>query len=452
MVHQANNQCFVYHKIPKMKNSLTTMAVLLYFIPMAIAQSGLNLPEDNPDTAKEKYVILSDNHDSDIEQEYKEAYACFEWIEANAPDLHETVYIFGLKTIKNMIEHDPDDKELQERLMETYDMRIKYFGHEVKVLSRKAFDAYKYFRNDTARLNETVEIFDYLYQHQKEQMENNLLYPYFDLTATQLANKKIANASVIENYQNISEVIQFKIDNGEKDLDKIQQLIDARLVKIIAIECGSLDKVLPADPGENGMNLQQAKLIVKLSLAYGCQQEPIFFDAIKVIYVEKPTMKIANLIGSYHLSRKEYDIALSYLAQALELAEDDVEKSAVYFDLAKTHYMSGNKIEARKMANEALRLDPLNKDCYRLIGDLYYNSFDDCKKGKSRVQDRSVFYAAYEKYALANDKEKMSNAEQQFPTMEEIHTENYEEGQTINTNCWIGEIVKIRRRPDLASY
>jgi hypothetical protein len=82
---------------------------------------------------------------------------------------------------------------------------------------------------------------------------------------------------------------------------------------------------------------------------------------------------------------------------------------------------------------------------------MYYNSFDDCKKGKSRVQDRSVFYAAYEKYALANDKEKMSNAEQQFPTMEEIHTENYVEGQPISTNCWIGEQVTIRRRPNLAS-
>lgn len=435
-----------------MKHSLTILAILLFPMHMAFAQAGLNLPNENPELAKEKYVILSDNHDSEIEQEYKEAFASYQWILANAPELHETVYIFGLKTLKTMIDQDPENKDLQDLLMETYDMRIKYFGNEIKVLNRKAFDAYRYFRNDTSRLDETVEIFDYLYQQQKEQMEENLLYPYFDLKTLQLANKKINDASVIENYQNVSDAIQYKIDKGEKDLEKIQQLIDAKLVKIITIECASLDKVLTGNPGENSMNIQQARLIVKLSLAYGCQQETIFFDAVKVIFEDKPTVKIANLLGSYHLSRKEYDVAMSYLNQALELAENDSEKSAVYFDLAKTHYMSGNKIEARKTAIEALKLDPSNKDCYRLIGDMYYNSFDDCKKGKSRVQDRSVFYAAYEKYALANDREKMSNAEQQFPTMEEIHTENYEEGQAINTNCWIGEIVIIRRRPDLASY
>jgi hypothetical protein len=119
--------------------------------------------------------------------------------------------------------------------------------------------------------------------------------------------------------------------------------------------------------------------------------------------------------------------------------------------MAKVYYVIGDKLNARKMAYNSLKYDPGNAACYTLIGDMYFTSFDECKKGESRVEDRSLFYAAYEKYALAKDREKMSLAEQQFPTMEEIHTENFKEGDTVNTNCWMGEPVKIRRRPELAS-
>jgi hypothetical protein len=90
---------------------------------------------------------------------------------------------------------------------------------------------------------------------------------------------------------------------------------------------------------------------------------------------------------------------------------------------------------------------PSYTDAYKLIGDLYMTSFDDCKGGQSKVLDRGVFIAAYDMYQKSGNGEAMSAAKAQFPSIAEIFSENYEEGQVIKVDCWINQSVKIERRP-----
>ena len=75
------------------------------------------------------------------------------------------------------------------------------------------------------------------------------------------------------------------------------------------------------------------------------------------------------------------------------------------------------------------------------------NSFEDCKQGQSRVQDRSIFIAAYNMYKLAGSSTGMLNAKAQFPSSEEIFNESREVGDQISTGCWVNETVTLDRRP-----
>ena len=432
----------------EMYRHLAILFTVLFFSLNTNAQNELKLPESDPDLAKQKYVLVTDNYN---DGNYSGAYEALLWIMENAPDIHESVYIAGQKAIKKLIEHDPSNNELKNKLMETYDLRIKHFGDEVDVLGRKAFDAYKYMQNDELRIDEIVTIYDHLYNITKMEMPTNLLFPYFDLKIDQYQNGEIDEQELINSYQNISEIIQYKIDNGEQDAEKSQNLIDSKLVQVMKMNCMDINKLLIGEKQPDQLSLQQAKLVIKLSLAYSCIDEPYFIEAIKILYVTEPSIKLARLIASSYIEKKDYEKALRYFEQSLEQTKDNEEKASVYFDIAKVYYAMNNKIKSREMANAALALDPNNLESYRLIGDLYFNSFEDCKKGVSHTLDRSIFYAAYDKYQLANDPAKMAMAEQQFPAMEEIHQENYQEGQIINTNCWMGEPVKIRRRPNLTS-
>lgn len=431
-----------------MKNLLHLFA-FLFITQFSLAQSGLKLPETNPELAKEKYALLTDHYDS---EEYQESYEALLWIMDHAPDMHESVYVLGQKTITKLLDETPLDSDLKESLLRVYDYRIDYFGDEVNVLNRKAFDAYKYCRSDPAFFAKTIEIFDQLYEKQQKNLKENLLYPYFDLKVNQRKNNQIDDEELIEVYENISEIINTKLEEGENEnLEKVQKLIDAKLADSLPLDCDKIERLFAAKSDEVKYTLPQAKLILKLSLAYECTKESYFIEAIKVLFEKEPTMQLARIISSYHLDKKEYSQAIEYFEKSLESTQDTHKKSLIYFDLATVYSSKGDKVKAREMAYNSLKLDPDNLNCYRLIGDLYYNSFDDCKKSTSHVADRSVFYAAYEKYALAKDPSKMSLAEQQFPTMEDIHTENFTEGQIINTNCWINENVKIRRRPSIMS-
>ena len=73
-------------------------------------------------------------------------------------------------------------------------------------------------------------------------------------------------------------------------------------------------------------------------------------------------------------------------------------------------------------------------------------SYEDCKGGKSRVNDRLVFIAAYNMYRRAWLGDKASQAKAQFPSMEEIFNENLEVGESLNTGCWINENVTLSKR------
>ena len=99
------------------------------------------------------------------------------------------------------------------------------------------------------------------------------------------------------------------------------------------------------------------------------------------------------------------------------------------------------------MRLKQVKNDPSRKEAYKIVGDLYMTSYNDCRQGVSKVDDRGVFLAAYKMYERAGDRKSMSNAEKQFPSMEEIFELSLKEGQNLTVGCWINETVTLKRRP-----
>lgn len=147
------------------------------------------------------------------------------------------------------------------------------------------------------------------------------------------------------------------------------------------------------------------------------------------------------------MQNKEYDKAQPVLEKALTLAENDVQKAEVYYDLAKIHGVAGRKSAARSSAQEAAKLDPEKaKEAWTLIAQLYMQSYNDCRKGISRVEDQAVFIAAYNAYQRAGDSRGMADARSRFPSKEELFTESRQPGETFTITCWIGETVTLATR------
>ena len=84
----------------------------------------------------------------------------------------------------------------------------------------------------------------------------------------------------------------------------------------------------------------------------------------------------------------------------------------------------------------------------RIIGNLYLSSFEECKQGEYKTVDYSIFIAAHNAFKRAGDYENMKKSESLFPSITDIFTEEYTEGQSIKIDCWINESVILRKRPE----
>ena len=80
------------------------------------------------------------------------------------------------------------------------------------------------------------------------------------------------------------------------------------------------------------------------------------------------------------------------------------------------------------------------------MGDLYYNSFDNCAKKQNLAEDRLVYIAAYEMYQKAGNAQLMARAKAQFPSKEEIFLLNWQTGSNQQVKCWINEAVVLKTR------
>ncbi len=434
-----------------MKTRMLLIAVLSFTWTSLSAQSGWNFPGNEKDSliTAEKYALFSDHIKYN---EYKQAVPDLQWLINNVPDLNESIYINGIKVFENLAEttEDPVQKRrYEDSTLLMYDLRIKYYNDEANIMNRKAYTAYRFFKNDKTLYRDLFEMYGRTVALNGNEVWDQNLLSYMDvLRRYKLAGGEITDQEILEIYNQLAEIIEHKKTLGKNldRLDRINDNVDRLLTDIISVECDFIQDKLGQKLLDNTDDLGLAKRIFALSLAGGCSDIPIFMEAMKVIQQKEPSFAIAKLLGDRSYLNKDYNSALKYYDQAIELTDDNIITGNLYLNQATVYNLKGNKPMARKKAYDALDADPTKKDAYNFIGNLYLGSFEECKKGQNEAEDRAIFILAYEMFRRAGNSEAMQKVREQFPTMETIHMNNMSEGDKVNIGCWINQSVTIERR------
>ena len=426
--------------------------VVMLSLPM-YGQAGWNWGEDAA-TAKEKNAIYNDMMKN---ENFKAAVDPLEWLLANTPDLNAAIYINGVKIYDELQEKESDPatkKAYQDRCLELYDQRIKYFNDEADVINRKAFQAYKFLKDDKERYDELYSLFEKTFELNGDDVMVNNLVAYMDVIRRyRAAGGNLSDDDVLEKYGKTMAILDKNVEKYEKagksteSLEKNRDFINRMLTGMVKMDCAFIEEKIGPAFEENPSDLPMAKRIIALSLTYDCSKSPIFLTAAKTIQDQEPTFSMAKIIAIKNDAAKNYDEANKYYLEALELAQSSQQKAEIHYGLANHYRARGLKSQSRSSALAAVSADPSKKEAYKVIGDLYMTSYDDCRQGVSKVDDRAVFLAAYDMYAAAGDRRGMSNAEKQFPSMEEIFELSLKEGQEIKVGCWINTTVTLKRRP-----
>ena len=108
----------------------------------------------------------------------------------------------------------------------------------------------------------------------------------------------------------------------------------------------------------NPEDLNVAKKIFTYSLKAKCSDQPYFTAAGEVIYENDPTYNLAAALGNKYMASDEYGKALEYFTRSNELAGSDEERYESYINQASALAKMGQKVNARKMALNALSVKP----------------------------------------------------------------------------------------------
>ncbi len=428
------------------------VAISLFLVYTSInwmyAQGVWNWPEDRA-TAEEKNAMYNDQLKG---KRYAEAVEPLSWLLENAPNLNASIYINGAKIYKELakVEADAAKKaEYQESSLMMYDKRIEHFGKEADVLNRKAWAMYAFYKKDKTKFASLFEMYEKAIDLAGAKTHNNNLVPYMDVMRKhKLSGGNLTDDDVLERYDKINAIIDQKLLAGEdkEKMAKTREFIDKMLTSMVTVDCDFIQNKLGEKLKEDPTNIKLSKKILSLSLASNCSNLPIFLEAAKIVQADNPDFFMAKIIGIKSNANGDVATAFKYYNEAIRLTDDGVKKADIYYEMAVQLSHQGRKAESRANAFKAVEADPSRKKAFKLIGDLYLTSFETCKKGESRVEDRAVYIAAYEMYKKAGDTKMMKIAQNQFPTMEDIFNKLLDVGQNIKVGCWINETVKIQKR------
>lgn len=425
----------------------------LCFSIVATAQNGWNWPED--EALKNKAVEQEAFYKVLIaEGKLNEAMTPLNWLFTNNPNLNPAIYINGVKNLNNIIKAGVDDERklrLQDSILWMYDMRLEHFENDASTMDRKAFEAFKMYYNKPAKYPMLSELYASAYEMNGPDISYFNLNTYMMLATNfyKTNPQQMPAEKVLDVHTLISETIdqQRKAGGNKERLKKEQDKVDGFLGSIGDIlNCDFIEGKLVPNFRENPSDITTAKKIFSYSVRAKCTNEPYFLEASETVYASQPTYELAKVLGNKYIGTEGYEKAIEYHQKAMELAESEDEKAETALGLALASSKLGKKVLARKHAYESLSFKPGNPAAYNLIGNLYFTSFNQCQGGESKVIDRGVFIAAYDMYQKAGNKAQMQASKEQFPSIEEIFNESYEEGQKITVGCWINETVTIARR------
>jgi len=467
-----------------MKFNLLFITVLLSFNAV-FSQPGWNWPE-NKSKAEEKNVLYVDY----LKQgDCRSAVEPHKWLLDSVPNLHVSLYQNGVKIYQCLIKKEKD-KEIKDSLitkaLEMFDLRIKYFKREDYVLNRKVYYAYQYYKINKEKFADLYRLFNRAYELNDDKIANNNLVSFMNLIRRYTLSfpDSITDDEVLEKYYLISDIIlkkvatqnlnisihneeeQVKYVNNIERLKRYQDNVDKLLTATVTVDCDFVQNVLgpklndlisslegeimqtdyddvtPVSDDPEAVKL--AKKIFSLSKNNKCGYTGIALSAAKIIFDDTPDVGIGKIIATH--VQDNLNEAMDYYDRSIDVSDNREQQADLHLDKANLYHKFNDRVSSRESALESLISHPSNREAYKLLGDLYYNSYEECKKGVSRVKDRLVYIAAYRMYMRGAYNASAQLAKAQFPSAEEIFTENYEVGQQMKIDCWIDETVTLDKR------
>jgi len=433
------------------KNSFFKIFLCL-FLFLNITQIGFAQKDENgwdwgsdPNEARQKWAFFDDNitHLGVLDESNIEP---LNWLLENAPELSPYLYNNAVKLYDNLAKEAEDAEQqlaYQEKVLEMYDLKIKYFGDEAYISNLKGYAIPDAWFENPEKYKEMFELYSKIINLNGSETYDYNVYLYMYLACSMKEMGELNDEEILGIYNTNLTIAEKNIANAEDEeiaasWEETKIFIEEQLeTGCIEVDCQMLVETYRPKFEADPKNLEQNKKILKLLASGQCFDEQFLLDVAVQLYELEPTDSRAKVIALIYQKQGNEAKYIEYISKM----SDPKELANVYLRMAQS---AGNKSQARNFALKAAEYGE-TAIAYTLIGNLYMRSGRDCYN-ENPVKARACYLAAYDMYALAGNGSGMARAQEQFPSGEDIFTYGMDLGQSINVGCWIGGTTTLRKR------
>lgn len=442
----------------------TIAALMLYLGASVFAQADDKWGED-PAESKKNFSLFIEYAK---QKNYADAYNFWTYCYDNCPAASKNIYLYGVRIVKHKISKSKTKEEQQkwiDKLMEVYDQRIKYFGNDKKypesyILGKKALDLYALRKSDNNAVIQVYEMLEKSIDGLGVNSSTTNTQTFTAILFKRYADYEIEAGEVINKYSKIMNLY----DNMEKafpseadDFAKLKDALNNNFAISGAASCDKLEAIFGAQVEEQKEDIAFLNKVIDMFDRTQCTDNETYYKASEYVHKIEPSAASAVGVANSYAVRSEFDDAIKFMKQALELEEDDVKKSKYSYTIATMLFsQKKDNIGARKYAREAIKLNSKYGAPYILIGNMYAAAAGKQELGKKDIENLAGYWAAVDKFARAKavDPESVAEANKfiqiysnYFPNQEVIFFEpDYEEGKTVTVGGWIQEKTKVRSK------
>ncbi len=415
----------------------------------AIAQTDAQTDSDPPYgmTPLEAYSLFLDNYNSG---EYEIALTFGEWMLEARPRQIQGHPSFTLDTqFRRFIriyeslgdeESDPSEKTRWfNKALNVFDIVEETYGEEdydeFDWLIRKGTFYQNNHRDLDQGLQRAYELYETAYELDHERFVERgggyfaqiLLQSY---VSTGEQDKALAMIDVIEPLAGLE--LQNQIEEAR------EQLFQEPEERIAFIE-GRLDQV---EDRELAL-MELAELYIEIG------DRDSAFEITLELYELNPNFENTRTLADRALSNAEYETAIRYLKEALELSPDNEHSKRIALEIAENFQNLDDLRSAREYARQALEYDSNYGEAYMRIASIYAAAVTECTSGRSIERDDKTVYwlvADYLEKAKEVSPELTSRANRQIesykpvmPTTQEKFFRDWNEGDSFQIDGSIGE-------------
>ena len=392
------------------------------------------------------------------QKSYDDALPYWRIVFNECPIANFNMYIHGVK-MQELLAEKADNNEQKfahlDTMMLIYDQRIKYFGHEGKVLGRKGID-WLSMRKSTL---EDIKVgYDYIKKSvdmQKNKSENAVLAIFMTGSSSLFKTGELTQEEMIQNYSTASQIADYKISVKPKsaDFQRLKERLDQIFSQSGAATCDALIKLFQPKYDQNPEDKELLTKIIIFLASTDCKDSDLYYHASTSLHKIDPSAKSSYFLAEMNVDRANYEKASVLYKQAIELETDSKEKARYYMKLGDiTYHKLGNNSLSRTYARKAAELDPESGHPYLLIGAIYAGS-EPC--GDDDIAKKALYWIAVDNFVkakqvdneLAEIANKSINAySQHFPDTETLFFHGLKVGDRYSVDCWINETTIVKTR------